>query len=408
MLTPPRKLTWVDDLILGLTTYYLTSLLVVLGVIFGHDFLKAPPHNLDGVGPNPDLITCFARYDGQHYKHILENGYEYYPDRQSTIAFFPAYPLTARFLAWLTGWPSEVALLVTAHIFLAAAFVLFAAYARQRFRDQEEAVQYAVVAFGLFPTTFFFRMAYSESMFVCLTIAAMLSMERRWPVLVIATIIGAATATRAAGIALVPALLLHLWQRRTSVVDFATQTIYALPISCWGILAFTAYQWSAFEDPLAWAKAHSHWRLFTAPSWGDKLLSLVTLEPVWSMFLPDSPRYWGKWEWHGNPIFSLLLANPVLFIFTVAVILLGVCKRFLTGPEAILSTGLLGLAYVGRGYDNLMLSSGRFCAVVVPFYLIAGHCIGRLPPCIGTLLFVSAGFFLANYSGLFARGYQLF
>jgi hypothetical protein len=431
MVPQRRTLGFLDDVIFGLATYYLTTLLVVLGVIFGHDFVKPPPHQLDSVGPNPDLLTCFARYDGQHYRKILEDGYEYYPDRQSSIAFFPAYPLTARFVSVVTGCSSDVALLIVSHVFLAAAFVAFTSYVRQRFGNFDEQAQFAVLAFGLFPTTFFFRMAYSESTFVFLAILALLGMERRWPVILIALIIGAATATRATGVALVPAFAYHLWRRsKTRPPDpgearpiapsplaregrgegtvVFRQLPWALPLSCWGLLAFTAYQWSAFDEPLAWAKGHAHWRLFPDLGFAHKLQSLVTLEPVWSMLLPDSPRYWGKWEWHDNPFFSLVLANPILFLFTGALIVTGAAKRWLTGPEIILGIGLLLIPYGGRGYENLMLSTGRFCAVAFPVYIVLGKVLGRMPNHVGILLLTISSFLLNVYSGLFAKGYQLF
>ncbi len=387
---PARPLTFLDDLILGLSCYYLTTLIVVLGVMFGHDFLKPPPKKLDSVGPNPDFITCFCRYDGQHYKQILEDGYEYDPERQSSIAFFPAYPLAGRLVKVITAFSSEASLLIVSHLFLAIAFVAFTVYLRQRFGDLDARAQFALLAFGLFPTTFFFRMAYSESMFVCLCILALLGMERRWPVVLIALLIGLATATRAAGVALVPPFALYLWQQSPSAGVFLAQLLYALPLSCWGFLAFTGYQWSAFDEPFAWAKAHSHWKLFTTPAWPDKLQSLLTLEPVWSMFVASSPRYWAKWEWHENPVFSLLVANPILFVFTGALIVLGAKKHWLTGPETLLSLGLLLMPYWGRGYENSMLAMGRFCAAAVPLYLVVGKLSTRLPNCFAILLLTTS------------------
>jgi hypothetical protein len=268
-------------------------------------------------------------------------------------------------------------------------------------------------------------------MFVFLAILALLGMKRRWPVIVIALIIGAATATRATGVALVPAFAYHLWRMRApsplagegrgegqsitpspkalrlSTQDSALRT-FAIALSCWGILAFTVYQWSAFDEPFAWARAHSHWRLFPDPSLGQKLLSLITLEPVWSMFLPDSPRYWAKWEWHDNPFFSLVLANPILFVFSVAVITIGALNRWLTAPEILLSAGLLLIPYGGRGYENLMLSTARFSAVVVPVYLVLGNVLSQVPNQLGVLLLTANSFFVSFYSAMFARGYQVF
>ena len=68
-----------------------------------------------------------------------------------------------------TGLPASWALILVSHLFLVAAFVLLAAYAQGRTREaSEEWPTCAVLAFGLFPPTFFFRMVYTESLFLFL------------------------------------------------------------------------------------------------------------------------------------------------------------------------------------------------------------------------------------------------
>jgi len=46
------------------------------------------------------------------------------------------------------------------------------------------------LALGLFPTTFFFRAAYSEALFLLLIVLVLYGLERAWPYLLIALIIG--------------------------------------------------------------------------------------------------------------------------------------------------------------------------------------------------------------------------
>ncbi len=52
----------------------------------------------------------WAQWDSGWYSAIAGGGYGYIPGRQSTIAFFPAYPLAIRYLSALVGgplWPAS-------------------------------------------------------------------------------------------------------------------------------------------------------------------------------------------------------------------------------------------------------------------------------------------------------------
>jgi len=206
----PSRHVWFDFLGAGLLCYYLTGLIAVLGVLVGHHYLKPAPHP---AGPRGDLLDAFAYWDGRWYVAILQHGYTYQPGQPSNVAFFPAFPLLGRAAADITGLRPEVALLLVSHLCLAAACVVLAAYAHRRYGSGHPAAPYALLAFGLFPTTFFFRMAYSESLFLLAALLALYGMERRWPPVVIAALIGLTTGTRAVGVALLSPLLLHLRRR---------------------------------------------------------------------------------------------------------------------------------------------------------------------------------------------------
>ena len=70
---------------------------------------------------------------------------------------------------------------------------------------------FVLLALGLFPPTLFMRMAYSESLFLFLTVLAMYGMERNWRLWGIAAVVGLATATRFTGVALLLPLAMHVW-----------------------------------------------------------------------------------------------------------------------------------------------------------------------------------------------------
>src|SRR5579862_2647982 len=170
----PSGKRWCNYLRTGLIVYSLTSLVAVLGVVFARDYVR--PRSAAGTD---DVIGSFAMWDGQWFKEIAEEGYNFDPTRQSNIAFFPAFPLAGRELARVGGLRTELALLLLTHLALAATFVFVAAYIDLRFGPGLPAMcGLMLLAFGLWPTTFFFRMAYSESFFLLTAVLTLYGVER--------------------------------------------------------------------------------------------------------------------------------------------------------------------------------------------------------------------------------------
>jgi hypothetical protein len=438
MTASPHPQTWLDDLIVGLTYWYFTSLVVLLAVLLGHDFVKPPPWKQT---KEESFLDCFCRHDGQNYRRIVVEGYAYDPERRSMVAFFPVYPLLARGIVETTGCAPELALLIVSNACLAGAFVVLHRYVRLRYGRELGALtqprspgsvgcvgpsvhkdppgktadapysalpEYALLAFGVFPTTFFFRMAYTEAPFLLLLLLVLLGVQQRWSLYAIAVIVGLATATRPVGIALVPVFALHVWQRSASWRVFLLEATALLPLSCWGLLAYMAFQYGAFDDPLAFAHTQEHWRFPVQEASLSKPWSLLTLEPIWGLFTPSSPRYWERFERHGNPIFSMMVANPIYLMLTIVLIVVGRMRRWLDNMDVVLAAGLILIPYITRGYEMSMASFGRFIAVVPALYLVLAQLAMRSPLALRHGLLVLAVLFLAGYAMLFAAGYLVF
>ena len=183
---------------IGLPFYYLTSLIVIVAVVFAVDFVPLCTRH-PGSRKRVDLLSAFSAWDGEWYAQIASAGYSYDPERMSSVAFFPLYPSLAGALVHTTGMRAESALLVVSHGALMGLFVLLVMYVRQRFPGAGAGLaEFTVLAMGLFPTTFYFRMTYTESVFLLVTLLALYGMERHWGLLAIASIIGLATAARTA------------------------------------------------------------------------------------------------------------------------------------------------------------------------------------------------------------------
>jgi len=402
----PPSACWRDSVVTGLLYYYLTSLVAILGTFLGSDYF-APPNATEP--RKHDFLRSVTNWDGQFYKTIMLQGYTFDPQKQSNVAFFPAYPLLGRLVMALTNVQPETALMIVSHLALVAAFVVLAAYVHHRFSDTlPQFLPCVLLAFGLFPTTFYCRMAYSESLFLLSSILVLYAIERRWPVLAIAGIVAFAGATRLVGVALVVPLVLHMWHRWPRLQHFIPRAIVYSPLACSGILAFMAYQFAAFGEPFAFVKTQDHWRIRPPMPFMDKLISLATLEPVWSVMDSRSPCCWHRHGSDENPLFSLHLANPGYFLFAAALIILGGSKHWLSSYELWLAIGLLLIPYLTRSHEMCMMSMGRFASVVFPIYLVLGQLLSRLPPGITTAFLGISSVFLASYAALFASGYPLF
>ena len=404
----------IDDALLGAATWYLTGMVMFLGFSFGFQFLVRS-HN--AAPSDAGFLGAFAIYDGLWYKRVVEDGYQFKLNGQSNIAFFPVYPLLARWVRAATGLPTEAALLLVSNVSFLAAFVLLARYVRARFPTAQPAAgntaprglaDYTLVALGLFPTGCFFRMCYTEATFLLLAVAAMYGIQRRWPLPAVALIVGLATATRAAGVALLAPLAFYIWQSQPTPAARAWRLALWLPLAGWGLAGFMAFQYAQFGDPLAFAHAHGHWRIRPALELPDKLGALATLEPVRAVYDAGSPAYWKEFDRHSTPWFSLAFANPIFFLAAVALLILGAWKRWLTAAETWLGALMLLIPYLSRAHEMGMGSTGRFVAVVFPLYIVLGQIVTRLPQAVAASLLAVSAFYLAAYSAMFAAGYLIF
>src|SRR5262249_55237622 len=115
---------------------------------------------------------------------------------------------------------------------------------------------YTLAAMALFPVTFWWRMGYTESMFVCTAVLAMLGVARRWPVWVVALVIGLCSAVRPVGVALFLPLAWRIWKDGGKLVP-SFKTLATLGwsgvLSCWGLLGFMLHLYLKFGEPLAFA-----------------------------------------------------------------------------------------------------------------------------------------------------------
>jgi len=387
---------------IGVACYGLTTCLVLVGAYLGHGLVVSPPGE---VKPNRFCDCLAINWDGRWYREIVRDGYSFNPQTNSSAAFFPAYPALTRLVTKTTQISPEIALLIVSHSCLAGALVLLAAYVRLRFGSASgDLSAFSVLAAGVFPTTFFFRMGYSESLFLLCAVLAFYLMERRAPLWLVAVVIGLTTACRIPGVCLLCPFALHVWRSSDDKRAGVRKLLVLSPLACWGIAAFMLYTWHRFGDPLAFVKAQSTWHARLSPSWSHKLYCLAIFEPLRSVFDSSSVAYWKIRTYHQMAVFSLPAFNPLYFVLGLVLVAVGACRRWLSPMEWSFAGALLFIGYVGRGYEMCMLSSGRFVAVVFPIYLVLGQLLVRCPPPLACAFLALSSVFLTIYSALFAAG----
>lgn len=422
--------SWAASAATGAAYCYATTLLVLMGVALGAEFVD--PSIVDAKAGRAGVLASFSAWDGRRYATIAAEGYSYDPPRESSVAFFPAFPLLARCLMAISGLSAEAALLAVAQAFLLASFVVAAQYVRRRFaRDRDDLADFVLLVLGLFPTTFYFRMAYSESLFLFLELLALLGMERRWRPVCIALVVGAATATRAVGLALLVPFAMHLWDiarcqinrgprekavRRAAHGGWRSPFALAcargavlLPLSCWGIAAYMTYQAWKFGEPLAFVSAQARSGHSAAHlSLSEHAWRLLTLAPLAAVYDATSPCYWAVRPPRDNALFNLMFANPAYFLASVGCVGVGAWRGLLNRKEAALSAMLLMIPYVTEADRTCMASQARFASIVFPQYLVIGQVLARLPPAAVAGLAALSAVMLALYTAMFVNWYWFY
>jgi hypothetical protein len=214
---------------------------------------------------NP-LLAVWGRWDAEHYIGIATSGYS-----GTEPAFFPLYPLLIRLGGALLG-NSLIAGLAISNV--ASFFALLYLYKLVEHEYNRQVAHRAVFYVSIFPTAIFFSAVYTESLFLCLTVASFYYIrERRW---VTAGIVGALAAlTRVEGVLLTVPLLIEaalaLRAQRLDwwkwPVDTVLKPLVGLGLIPLGLATYMAYLWVLRGDPLYFSHVQEHWGRHLAPPW---------------------------------------------------------------------------------------------------------------------------------------------
>jgi hypothetical protein len=194
----------------------------------------------------------------------------------NTIAFFPLFPLTIRWLSFLTGLS-----LLTSGIIISATTGLTAivgVWALVRHYADQGSADRATLLVAMFPGTFVLSMVYSEGIVVtCMAFGLLALLQRRW---LLAGILGLlATATSPIALAFEVSCLWCAYQELARSRNWRALTAPILaPL---GFVAYQVWLWAHTGNLLAWRLTErGGWKSYPSLAWPVHLFVLFVRDPI--------------------------------------------------------------------------------------------------------------------------------
>jgi hypothetical protein len=353
------------------------------------------------------LVGWFHRDSGWYYR-IVAHGYSYHQGHQSTIAFFPSYPLTVRAANLLIG-DAQTAGFVVAVLAGFASVQMFARWSRAQLPPRVSVI--AVLLLLLYPFSFYlYGPMYGDSLFLLTALLAFAAVDRER--FLLAGVIGiAATAGRPVGFAMTAGLVVRALEivaaRSTAGPDqVAPQSLRALGsalaraprrevaaalvlpgISVLGLVGWCAYLQLRFGDPLAW--------IHNEATWGQG----------------GGPRTWFKVQFaqtvlHGPQDERILLLAQAACCLG-AVLLLRRAWRLFGWGYTVYSATILLIAFIGT---KDLMGTGRYILVAFPFLAAAADAlVGRraIRSWLPAATLIASAIALLVATSYYARGYPV-
>jgi hypothetical protein len=321
--------------------------------------LKANPQLGAGVfQPTPfqgfAWLDGWTRWDGEWYWQIARDGYSYTPGAQSSVAFFPGYPLLAKLLSLpLRLFLSEAVAFHLAGIVLSWGCFLIALVGLERLCSRllgEDAARRAVWLLALYPFSYFFGATYTESLFLALAVWAFaFGLEGRfWPACLLA---GAATGVRSTGAFVGAALALEYLRTRDFDVRKLDRSAFAFVLTPFGVGLYVLYLALRFREPLAFLKVEG------AAGWGHEL-RFPDLSPIVEALMGTI---------HPYPVWRPMMAWYALLIVATPFLLRWSWQK-LGAPLTL----YCALSFCAFFFSGNLISTGRYLSTVFPFFMVLG------------------------------------
>jgi hypothetical protein len=343
-----------------------------------------------GATENAIAGPLFHRFDAAYYLTIASHGY--LATAPSHLAFFPLFPALIGALGFLTG-SNVIAGLVISSASFALALVLLHRLTELELGTRAADATVLLVAFA--PLSFFFTAIYTESLFLLLSLGAVLAARReRWG---LAGLLAAlATLTRPTGILLVvPLVVMRL--RAAGRIDrglaWSLVPVGAL-LAYLAILAANGFPWLApFRQGAVWQ------RVTVGPIAG--IASAVVT--AWHSALAIL---------RGRVVFAPTLGGPftpsaecvlLLLVLAIAAGFLASCFRRLPLQYGAYAAAVLLMCVSSPSIGQPLISFDRYVLTIFPLWMAAGAWVAkrrleRVAVAVGSILLIFYTFYFARGS----------
>ena len=315
--------------LLGLLAIFVVSRLVLVVVAL---LVEANTPVVPGASASTaPLLRSLTNSDGAWYVGIAANGYhaEALKGPFHDYVFFPLYPHAVRLASVLTGGNLPLAALAVSNVAFGGALVLFERLSRPVIGARGALIAAAFLTFA--PGAVAFGMAYSDSLFLLVSLGAVLAAQGRSYALM-SVLFGLAALTRLPGVVLIVPLALTMSGEVPTVGRRAWLWLASGPTALAAYLGFVVL---LTGDLLAWLRAQSAWN--------------------------NPPDSYGPPGMPSIPTTVLLLALVIVTVFYLFQLVYLRTSRLPRAHVAYLLAGLLSLAVSFR-----IVSLPRYLAVLWP------------------------------------------
>lgn len=323
-------------------------------------------------------LLPLLNFDGRNYLAIVKYGYE---ANSQLAVFFPLYPLLVRTFSFnLFFNPIVVGLLISAVCILAAVIVL---YKLLQIEYSEKIAMRSIMLLLLFPTSFYLFAYYTEGLFLLFSVLFFWFIKKN-NLFMASVSVFFATATRLVGLALVPSLILEVYE----IYKKENKITWSVLISPLGFVSYAIFNYLKFGNPFLMITAQ------TSSSFGRSIDILSPFHIFRDAFIKIISGPF--------PPYDSAFVYPVIILEFLYAVFILIILYFAFGklPKSYFLYILFSIVLIF--YSSALSSIGRYILVIFPIYVLLALTLPRKIFVVWSvisflLLIFSSSLFLRNY-----------
>ncbi len=256
-----------DNLVFPAYMWLFSRIVILVAMLLIAPLLPAPPGGIQ----SHFGWEVFSVWDSDFYEKIASSGYEILENQQpgANVAFFPLFPIAIYLLSKL-GISTTIAGTIINH--LAFLGTLLLVYDWVKSHNGIQAARWTTAVLAWCPLSLFGSVVYSEGIFLFFSTAALRAFDRQsfWQSALWGSL---ATASRVTGLAIIPALLLTAYLRKSGLSAYIASLGAGI-----GVMVYSIYCWLTFRDPWAFITVqYSQWNRSQGFDWTGWLRMIVEI-----------------------------------------------------------------------------------------------------------------------------------